>query len=405
MGTYDFDRFKDNSNTYLCKDTQGRQNLDTAKTELNNAIQQNATELNNAIQQNATDTDRKLKELKESLKDRYVLIGDSYMEGYTPDGNVESFAYKLKRMLHSSDKDFIISYYGGVGFVNTVAGKTYKTLTQEAYNKTTNPETITHVIYAGGYNDNARSSDIIQQAINDCYSKMHELFPNAVMYLANIASTFNHNGILWHLHDNVAPAYSYAGAGNEGNNKICDLGYLGNALHNRGMMASDGMHPGVWGQTVIALSLAYKLRGGEFEPQGAFKDFTARYTASNSSSTVTGKEFYNKDTLSLVVHRIEFNVQPSIANEIMWAVGNINTLSYVRKTYHYMASTLTTGLVAYNAGTAFKSVPMTIGVNEDGMIYVRLHNLKSDGTNYEELGGVKFIAFDDVTLRVPLCYI
>ena len=394
MGTYDFDRFKDNSNTYLCKDTQGRQNLDSAK-----------TELNNAIQQNATDTDRKLKELKESLKDRYVLIGDSYMEGYTPDGNVESFAYKLKRILHASDEDFIISYYGGVGFVNTVAGKTYKTLTQEAYNKTTNPETITHVIYAGGYNDNARSSDNIQQAINDCYAKMHELFPNAVMYLANIASTFNDNGILWHLHDNVAHAYSYAGAGNECNNKICDLGYLGNALHNRGMMASDGMHPGIWGQTVIALSLAYKLRGGEFEPQGAFKDFTARYTASNSASTVTGKEFYNKDTLSLVVHRIEFNIQPSIANEIMWAVGNINTLSYVRKTYHYMASTLTTGLVAYNGGLSFKSVPMTLGVNEDGMIYVRLHNLKTDGTNYEELGNVKFIAFDDATLRVPLCYI
>ena len=394
MGTYDFDRFKDNSNTYLCKDTQGRQNLDSAK-----------TELNNAIQQNATDTDRKLKELKESLKDRYVLIGDSYMEGYTPDGNVESFAYKLKRILHASDEDFIISYYGGVGFVNTVAGKTYKTLTQEAYNKTTNPETITHVIYAGGYNDNARSSDNIQQAINDCYAKMHELFPNAVMYLANIASTFNDNGILWHLHDNVAHAYSYAGAGNECNNKICDLGYLGNALHNRGMMASDGMHPGIWGQTVIALSLAYKLRGGEFEPQGAFKDFTARYTASNSASTVKGKEFYNKDTLSLVVHRIEFNIQPSIANEIMWAVGNINTLSYVRKTYHYMASTLTTGLVAYNGGLSFKSVPMTLGVNEDGMIYVRLHNLKTDGTNYEELGNVKFIAFDDATLRVPLCYI
>lgn len=394
MGTYDFDRFKDNTNTYLCKDSKGRQDLDTAK-----------TELNNAIQQNATDTDRKLKELKESLKDRYVLIGDSYMEGYTPDGNVESFAYKLKRMLHASDEDFIIYYYGGVGFVNTVAGKTYKTLTQEAYNKTTNPETITHVIYAGGYNDNARSSDIIQQAINDCYAKMHELFPNAVMYLANIASTFNNNEILWRLHDNVAHAYSYACAGNECNNKICDLGYLGNALHNKGMMASDGMHPAEWGQTVIAMSIAYKLRGGEFEPQGAFNDFTAKYTASNSASTVTGKEFYNKDTLSLVVHRIEFNIQPSIANEIMWAVGDIKTLNYVRKTYHYMASTLTTGLVAYNGGTAFKSVPMTIGVNEDGMIYVRLHNLKADGSNYEELGSVKFIAFDDVTLRVPLCYI
>ena len=33
MGTYDFDRFKDNSNTYLCKDTKGREDLVTAKAE------------------------------------------------------------------------------------------------------------------------------------------------------------------------------------------------------------------------------------------------------------------------------------------------------------------------------------------------------------------------------------
>lgn len=394
MGIYDFDRFKDNGNTYLCTDTQGRHNLENV-----------SVALTKQIQNNATDTDRKLKELKESLKDRYVLIGDSYLEGYTPDGNVESFGYKLKRILNASDEDFIISYYGGVGFVNTVGGKNYKTLTQEAYSKTNNPETITHVIYAGGYNDNARPSDDIQSAIKECYAKMHELFPNAVMYLANIASTFNNNEILWNLHDNVAHAYNYAGAVNEFNNKICNLGYLGNALHNRHMMASDGMHPTTWGHGVIALAIAYKLRGGEFEPIGAFNDFTAKYTSGISASTVTGKEFYNKDTLSLVIHRIEFSVHPSIANEIMWAVGSISTLNYVRKTYHYMASIQTTGLVAYNNGTAFRTVSMSVGVNEDGMIYVRLHNLNKDDSNYEELGGVKFIAFDDCTLRVPLCYI
>ena len=402
MGTFDFDRFKDNSNTYLCTDTKGRHDLETAKTELNHDLETAKTELNNAIQQNATDTDRKLKELKESLKDRYVLIGDSYMEGYNPDGNVENFGIKLQRYMHASDEDWIMVYKGGVGFVNTIGGVNYTTLTQTAYNKTNNPETITHVIYAGGYNDNGSSGENIYSGIANCYDTMHRLFPNAVMYLANIATTFYQNNVLWNLHDNVQYAYSNAVAGSS---KICCLGYIGTALHERTMVGSDGYHPTDWGQNIIAIALSYKLRGGEYEPVGRFKDFTATYSASNSSSTVLGKEFYNKDTLSLVFNRINFSIQPNIANEIMWAVGKITDLKYVRKTYHYMASTQTTAVVAYNGGASFKTVSMSIGINEDGFIYVRLHNLKTDGTNYEELGGVKFIAFDDCTLRVPLCYI
>lgn len=374
---YEFDRFKDNSNTYLCKDTKGRQNLDDYKKIV----------------------DKKF----EDLKNRYVIIGDSYLEGYTPDGNVESFGHKLQRMMNVSDADWVMAYFGGTGFVNTVSGKNYKTLTQEAYSKTTKPETITHVIYAGGYNDESYTSDKIQSAITDCYTKMHELFPNAVMYLANIGSTFTNHEILWHLHDNVLHGFNCAGGDDK---KICSLGYLGNALHERDMLASDGYHPSDWGQWVIALALSYKLRGGEYEPVGRFIDFKATNTTPGvSSSTVKGKEFFNKDTLTLTIHRIDFTVMPSIPTEVAWVVGNIKDMHYVRDTYHYMASMQTTGIVSYDSGGKFRTCSMTIGINEGGFIFVRLHTLNKDDTNYEVLNNIKFIAFDDTTLRVPLCYI
>ena len=377
MGTYDFDRFKDNSNTYLCKDTQGRQNLDDYKKVV----------------------DKKF----EDMKNRYVIIGDSYLEGYNPDGNVDSFGNKLKVMMNASDEDWIMAYYGGTGFVNTVSGKNYKSLTQEAYSRTTKPETITHVIYAGGYNDSSYTSENIQNAVADCYSKMHELFPNAVMYLANIASTFTNHEVLWHLHDNVLHAYNCSAGDTK---KICSFGYIGNALHERGMLASDGVHPTDWGQWIIAVALSYKLRGGEYEPVGRFIDFTAKSTTTGvSSSTVTGKEFFNKDTLTLTIHRINFTVQPSIPTEIAWVVGDIKDMHYVRDTYHYMASIQTTGIVSYNGGANFRTCSMTIGINEGGYIFVRLHTLNKDDTNYEVLNNIKFIAFDDTTLRVPLCYI
>ena len=374
---YEFDRFKDNSNTYLCKDTKGRQNLDDYKKVV----------------------DKKF----EDMKNRYVIIGDSYLEGYNPDGNVESFGIKLQKMLNVSDEDWIMAYYGGTGFVNNVNGKNYKSLTVEAHGRTTKPETITHVIYAGGYNDSSYTSENIQTAITDCYYKMHELFPNAVMYLANIGSTFSNNEVLWHLHDNVLHGFNCSGGADK---QICSLGYIGNALHERGMLASDGFHPTDWGQWVIALALSYKLRGGEYEPVGRFIDFNcSNITTGVSSSTVKGKEFFNKDTLTLVFHRIDFDFHPSIPTETAWTVGKISDMHYVRNTYHYMASMQTTGIVSYNGGANFRTCSMTIGVHEGGFIFIRLHTLNKNDSDYEVLNNILFIAFDDTTLRVPLCYI
>lgn len=381
MATYDFDRFKDNGNTYMCKDTEGRQKIEEIRTE----------------------TDNKLEAFRKSLQDRYVIIGDSYLEGYSPDGNVESFGVKLKGMMNKSDEDWVMAYKGGVGFVNKVNQQDYSTLTQDAYNKCKSPETITHVIYAGGYNDSNNTSESIQKAITACYEKMHSLFPNAVMYLANIACNFKNETVLWHLHDNVLHAYNCS-AGDE--KKICSLGYIGNCLHERDMLASDGYHPTDWGQWILASALSYKLRGGELQPVGRFIDFTSTYSQpSVSVSTVLGKEFFDKEILTLVFHRINFSTQPSIPTEKAWVVGKTSDMHYVRATYHYMASTMTTGIVAYNGGANFRTCSMTIGIQEGGYIFVRLHTLNKDDTNYEVLNNIKFIAFDDTTLRVPLSYI
>lgn len=381
MTTYDFDRFKDNGNVYMCKDSEGRQKIEDIRTE----------------------TDNKLEQFRKSLLDRYVIIGDSYLEGYTPDGNVENFGIKLQRMMHKSDEDWVMAYKGGTGFINKSDNEDYSTLTQEAYNKCTSPETISHVIYAGGYNDSNNSSEEIQKAVKECYDKMHSLFPNAVMYLADIGCNFKNESVLWHLHDNVLHAYEYAGGSNL---KITSLGYIGNCLHERNMMASDGYHPTDWGHAIIALALSYKLRGGEYQPVGRFIDFKSTYSQPNVSvSTTTGKEFFNKETLTLVFHRIEFSTQPSIPTETAWLVGKTSDLHYVRNTYHYMASIQTTGIVSYNGGTKFRTCSMSIGVQEGGFLYVRLHTLNKDDTNYEVLNNIKFIAFDDATLRVPLCYI
>lgn len=380
MGTYDFDRFKDNNNTYLCKDTQGRKNLDDYKPIV----------------------DKKLQDLKQSLKNRYVLIGDSYLDGYTPDGNVNDFGGKLKTMLKCADGDFYQKSNGGVGFTATSNGKTFMSLINDIYPSVSHPETITHVIFAGGYNDATFSSEDIQSSIASCYSVVMQKFPNATMYTVNVASSFDNAEKLWNIHDHVEHAYSYSAINNE---HCVHLGYIGNNLHERGMIANDGVHPTDWGQGIIALSIFYALNGGEYVPVGRFHGFESTYIEGSHNSVVAGYEMFTKDTVCLTIRNVYFHNQENISNEQVWVVGKISDCSYVRSGYDTMCSVQAGAIISYEGGSKFINAPVTIGIMQDNFFFIKFHAVNREGTNYETLNKVVYINFSYVTLRVPISYI
>lgn len=380
MGTYDFDRFKDNANTYLCKDTQGRQNLEDYKPIV----------------------DKKLHDLKESLKNRYVLIGDSYLDGYTPEGHVNDFGGKLKTMLKCADGDWFQKSKGGIGFVASSEGKTFMTLINDIYPSVTHPETITHVIFAGGWNDSGYTSENLQSAIASCYAIVMQKFPNATMYTANVASSFDNAEKLWYLHDRVEHAYSYSAINNE---HCVDLGYLGNNLHERGMLASDGVHPTDWGQGIIAMSIFYKLNGSEYVPVGRFHGFDATYKEGSHNSVVSGFESYSKDEVCITIKNVYFHNQETIKCESTWVVGRISDMSYVRSGYDTLCSVQAGAIISYDGGSKFINAPVTIGIMQDNFFYVNIHAVNREGTNYETLNNVAYINFSYCTLRVPISYI
>lgn len=387
MGTYDFDRFKDNSNTYLCKDTKGREDLATAKAETD-------TKFNNFKKE----VDKKF----EDLKNRYVLIGDSYLDGYNPDGHVNDFGGKLKTMLKCSDGDFFQKSKGGTGFSATSDGKTFMSLINDIYPSVSHPETITHVIFAGGYNDANFSSEDIQSAIASCYGRVMDKFPNATMYVANVASCFNKAQQLWYLHDHVNHAYSYCSINNE---HCVYLGYIGNALHERGMLASDGVHPTDWGQGIIATSLFFALNGSEFFPVGRFHGFVAKYEQDSHNSNIAGYEYYTKDEVCLTIRNVYFFNQKSIKCESNWVVGRISDCSYIRSGYDTMCSVQAGAIISYDGGNKFINAPVTVGILQDNLFFVNIHAVNREGTNYETLNNVAYINFNYCTLRVPISYI
>lgn len=380
MGTYDFDRFKDNGNTYLCKDTQGRQNLEDYKPIV----------------------DKKLLDLKESLKNRYVLIGDSYLDGYTPQGNVNDFGGKLKTMLKCADGDWFQKSKGGVGFVASSEGKTFMTLINDIYPSVTHPETITHVIFAGGWNDSEYTSEDIQSGIASTYAIVMQKFPNATMYTANVASSFDNAEKLWNIHDRVEHAYSYSAINNE---HCVHLGYIGNNLHERGMLANDGVHPTDWGQGIIAISIFYALNGGEYVPVGRFRGFESTYKEGTHNSVIAGYEMFSKDTVCLTIRNVFFHNKENIDNEQAWVVGRISDLSYVRSGYDTMCSMQAEAIISYDGGSKFINAPVTIGIMQNNLFFVKIHAVNREGTTYETLNNVAFINFNYATLRVPISYI
>lgn len=387
MGTYDFDRFKDNGNTYLCKDTQGRENLEDTAVALTKQIQKTANDLKN------------------SLKKRYVLIGDSYLDGYTPQGHVNDFGGKLKTMLKCADGDWFQKSKGGTGFVASSEGKTFMSLIDDIYPSVTQPETITHVIFAGGWNDSGYTSENIQSAIASCYVRVMQKFPNATMYTANVASSFDNAEKLWYLHDHVEHAYSYSAINNE---HCVHLGYIGNNLHERGMLANDGVHPTDWGQGIIAISIFYKLNGGEYVPVGRFHGFDANYKEGSHNTVVSGFESFTKDEVCLAVKNVYFHNQETVPNEKSWCVGRITECSYIRSGYDTMCGVLAGAIICYDGGSKFINAPVSIYIGNDGKnsyFYVTIHAVNRDGSNYETLNNVSYINFNYAYIRVPISYI
>lgn len=374
----DFDRIIDNDTHYLCKDDWGRKLLDDYKQEV----------------------DKKF----EDLKNRYVLIGDSYMEGYTPDGNIESFAPKLKRLLNASDDDFVIACHGGVGFKNVDAsGKTYISLIDDAYAMTKKPETITHVIFAGGFNDQTYSANDIQVKIIEAYKKVIEKFPKATMYLANVASIFNANqaNILYNLHDHVQLAYTKCA---QQGHRIVDMGYIGRYLHERSMLsAKDGIHPVDYGQNVIATAMYYKLMGGDYFPVGPSNEYVCAYSDQyGNNSNVTLNEHISGDTLVVSIRNVYFFKHANIGHESPYYVGTIDSSKYIRGGYETVFAVEATGIVNYSGKT--KNVPFTIGVESHGHIFIINHLANAEGTDYEDLNDTESIVFNRCFITVPLGY-
>ena len=184
-----------------------------------------------------------------STEKNYVFVGDSYLEGYSPDGDTTSFGERVKTILGLSTDNYKAVYNGGYGFATT---NNFTTLVDaQIYNSR-----VTDVIVLAGYNDRNKTQEEITTGMANFKEAVASKYPFANIKVGFIAKSTS-QAEQPYIQNGIDRYIKACGA-----NGITYLTNIDNALYNLStMMASDGYHPNNTGQEAIATALLTGING------------------------------------------------------------------------------------------------------------------------------------------------
>lgn len=214
-------------------------NLAVNLSEINSKI----TDLTNNITSLSNSLDSKVKKIK-----NVVCIGDSYLEGYTPDGTITGWGDRLASLSGWTVHKY---YKGGAGFTNTVDNINFTSLLNSAKNGVPDANAIDLVIVAGGYNE---GNNIGRNNVKNWVDTARNYFPNAIIAVGYIAVHGKRS--VYSVNASVS-AYTQEISG------CMSLGDLSGALITDLTLnvSSDGIHPNGTGQSMIASAIYNAVRG------------------------------------------------------------------------------------------------------------------------------------------------
>ena len=207
--------------------------------------------------------------------EKYIFIGDSYGEGYTPEGNVTSWIDYTKQLMHLSEDNCYSYAVGGYGF--TTEG--FQELINRAVSDIVDKEKIKYIVVGGGYNDSWNYS-AIANSMKVFFDICNNNFPNSKIIIApfgwcveglttgvHVTQTFSNliNMVLEYQRNAVI-------------NGGCYVDGIYSVLHKNEFFSSDFVHPNNNGQYAIALAISNYLKGNGFSTveymnnENVFKD-------------------------------------------------------------------------------------------------------------------------------------
>lgn len=317
-----------------------------------------------------------------------ICIGDSYGEGYNPDGNVTGWPQLVKSYLGLTDDNFFSNSLGGSGFV---ANTTFANLLNQTSNHFKNEE-VTNIIVCGGFNDmNVTEHDIIN-AIYNFKKTANILYPNAQIFVGFIGESTDMNS-----RGNLnLPRTSYC-SGCEYNG-ITYLNGVENALHSDNMFGSDGIHPNTWGEETIAKAISNALLNG--------------YASVIQSGTkITNVTFKNGFTGSTIIETMQYNDMCSLygsfsmirtSNFTMKGDGTFYELFSFKTSFvlgGFQCDLPTTAILGSNDGS-YRTVPCTLRVY-NGSLWIAIRSFSGE---QHEIYNVNSIVTEPFTIEHNTCF-
>ncbi len=178
----------------------------------------------------------------------YVFVGDSYLEGYSPDGNTTSFGERVKTILGLTNDNYKAVYTGGYGFATTTSFADL--VSGQAYNGY-----VTDVIVLAGYNDRTKTVAEITTGMTAFKEAVKTKYPFANIKVGFVAKNTSQADIP-NIQNGIGKYIQACG-----DSGITYITNIENSLYNLStMMSSDGYHPNNTGQESIARALVSAIK-------------------------------------------------------------------------------------------------------------------------------------------------
>lgn len=348
----------------------------------------------------AVDLQNQIDDLKEPTK-KYLFVGDSYAQGYTPDGGSTPWVSIVKSKLGLSSAQVVTAAAGGARFDTSNANNFYNLIDAQ-----TSDNDITDIVIGGGYNDYGATSTNIALGIADVRTLCATKYPNAKLHIAFIGWTKNE------AVKSVLPKTYQAYF--EGCNAFPDIDFMKNtqyALHRYfAYFSSDGIHPNDDGQEAIAAAIVSCLNYGSANISYA-DPFYFTVGTGGALSSITMTTYLNNDTTTLFINGY-FYINYG-ANSENWItlegasdtqIGTITSGNIVGVTGDGVSVTTVAILQIDTASSTaphdgqYVAIPVKVKIS-GGKIYLNAGCVTADGTSFGEyiVKRIQFSGFDITT--------
>lgn len=335
---------------------EGWKNDGTLQQMVNDNLAVNLSEINDKITALTNSLAGKANKIK-----NVVCIGDSYLEGYTPDGTIAGWGDRLASLSGWTVHKY---YKGGAGFTNTVDNINFTSLLNSAKNGVPDANKIDLVIVAGGYNE---GSGIVCNDVKNWVDTARNYFPNAIIAVGYIAVHGKRS--VYSVNASVA-AYTQEIIG------CMSLGDLSGALISDLTLnvSSDGIHPNGTGQSMIASAIYNAVSG-------------VRHLTNIKSASVRsdgqGQLFF-----SCANNNLLFTTIKGSADGLLSGVCNGDTLNFkhtARPLFNNLKGDIgcepVIPVIVYNGSNQYAEGTARIVFN-GGYAEYYIRALNTDGTNY-----------------------